>query len=68
MNQPSCRHTYGYAKGSLLEHSNYKAYSIYEVVKFTYCPWCRVQLHTLDGIALGKPEVDEDCVKGGCED
>ena len=37
--------------------------------KYTYCPFCRKQLHTLDGVPIGIYTYDEDdCQKRGCAD
>jgi hypothetical protein len=64
-----CSHVYGYhCNEGLIDEENYewlKGDSL--LVKFTYCPYCRAQVHTLDGIPLGLIP-DDDCEKGGCAD
>ena len=66
-----CEHLYGILMNSPATEVNYDNYSTYgedlRMLKFTYCPFCRIQLHTIDGIPLGLPQ-DDDCIRGGCED
>jgi len=69
---PPCSHLYGHViNGTQVNEDNYELQmrSI-DFVRFTYCPFCRTQLHTIDGIPLGLSwlEVEEDCQKGGCND
>jgi hypothetical protein len=75
MTPDKCNHTYGHyesaSRFAILDEHNY--HSIQDdgfMVRYTYCPWCRTQLHTLDGVVLGLPDFDaeDDCPKGGCND
>jgi len=71
----TCSHSYGVeyplltlvGKGLYHQVKNSKTFE-----KFTYCPWCKAQVHTIDGIVLGLPEDDDfdedDCIKRGCAD
>lgn len=68
-----CHHLYGIVADDCdpvfdIDKDNYSMYEDNNnLEKFTYCPYCRVQLHTIDGVPLGLPE-DDDCIRGGCED
>ena len=66
-----CDHVYGYATldEELVIADTYKSFNESQIVKFTYCPYCRVQVHTTDEeqLPLGL-DVEDDCIKGGCED
>lgn len=69
MLEPSeCKHTYGFHyNGGIIGSDEYETYT--DLIKFTYCPWCRTQLHTLDGEPLGiLAKTEDDCLKGGCND
>jgi hypothetical protein len=64
-----CDHIYAYAGAVEVSKDNYYQHKdSYDFTYFTYCPFCRVQLHTLDGIPLGLPKDEDDCIQGGCED
>ena len=70
-----CEHVFGLAEtqdgGELITRDNYRHFdSIYHIEKFTYCPYCKVQVHTIDGVPLGLPVdyPEDDCIRGGCED
>ena len=71
MEPKDCIHTYGYYHKELVSADLYHELNDDGFfIKFTYCPWCRVQLHTMDGKVLGLPpdDIEDDCVKGGCAD
>ena len=63
-----CDHIYGYTSNGEVNRDNYNLHrNSSDLNKYTYCPYCRVQLHTIDGVPLRLPE-DDDCIRGGCED
>ena len=65
-----CDHLYGHIiRGCEVTEDNYELQrSCVDFVRFTYCPFCRTQLHNLDGSPIGLPNIEDDCIKGGCED
>jgi len=66
-----CDHVYGTDPLiGIIDQDNYPEYPTTDFVKFTYCPYCKVQVHTIDGVPLGLPAdyPEDDCIRGGCED
>ena len=67
-----CNHAYGAAweENTLVTAESYDYYSNVLMEKFTYCPYCKVQVHTIDGVPLDLPVdyPEDDCIRGGCED
>ena len=68
-----CDHLYGVVEDYCdpIFNVNYDNYSICKdepyFEKYTYCPYCKMQLHTPDGKPLDFPK-DDDCQKRGCAD
>jgi hypothetical protein len=70
MEPKDCNHTYGFYMDELIDSDSYNTVAGWGFTRFTYCPWCRTQLYTIDGEPLGisLEEKDDDCKKGGCAD